>query len=571
MWRSRVFVEGRTQVEPPVIVLFSVSSIGKVERPNSLSGEYSGFSTSEECGEHRETDRILNKWYQSAGYGDSRIHRVNVKGRRKRRLLEVDEDDVGSGGTNVHSERSNRICWFVVCETMCRSKVIYVETRVIVCCVPSFSSEDMKAERSSSSSQLLIYSSPSQREAVMAGKSYSAKVKRELKLAGSQRMYIVFAKDDQGSGLVSDCVLIRFQDSSERKLQRSMTVRSAGSVTRVNYQILVDMRSSGSDDQSYQKIRNRAGSNKGCYKLKSAGMSQVMVAHVFRNSSPRPVEVSETRRWPEAFSVWWYMNCFEEAMTLGGFLVKYTEQFNGSRLKCRNVLGLRIDDMCEEKFVECISSDVFFGLRWSSATGSDQFLKSSQLLMASEGEESQVQCVQENLKCSDFKAESERNAVSGWSYFSAKNLVSSEFEQRYIKVYVGFAGEEIKGVLISSIRSGTAGETHHVLDIDVKEAVKKVSLEYLRELERELGSKVLTKRWSYGVLFEVNQMGLQRIQRRVLLATAAVQSGVQVLNQGASGLRKKIQVPKEFQASISSGFGRLFEDLNCSNKSGVIG
>ncbi|WZZ67748.1 hypothetical protein YC2023_079118 [Brassica napus] len=35
----------------------------------------------------------------------------------------------------------------------------------------------------------------------------------------------------------------------------------------------------------------------GCYKLKSAGMSQVMVAHVFRNSSPRPVEVSETRRW----------------------------------------------------------------------------------------------------------------------------------------------------------------------------------------------------------------------------------------------------------------------------------
>ena len=41
----------------------------------------------------------------------------------------------------------------------------------------------------------------------MAGKSYS--VKRELKLAGSQRMYIVFAKDDQGSGLVSYCVLVR--------------------------------------------------------------------------------------------------------------------------------------------------------------------------------------------------------------------------------------------------------------------------------------------------------------------------------------------------------------------------
>lgn len=44
-----------------------------------------------------------------------------------------------------------------------------------------------------------------------------------------------------------------------------------------------------------------------------------------------------------------------------------------------------------------------------------------------EGEESQVQCVQENLKCSDFKAESERNTVSGWSHFSAKNFVSSEF------------------------------------------------------------------------------------------------------------------------------------------------
>ncbi|KAF3515729.1 hypothetical protein DY000_02062767 [Brassica cretica] len=57
------------------------------------------------------------------------------------------------------------------------------------------------------------------------------------------------------------------QDSSERKLQRSMTVRSAGSVTRVKDQILVDMRSSGSDDQSYQKIRNRAGSNKAGFLL----------------------------------------------------------------------------------------------------------------------------------------------------------------------------------------------------------------------------------------------------------------------------------------------------------------
>ncbi|KAL0806690.1 hypothetical protein Bca101_099182 [Brassica carinata] len=52
--------------------------------------------------------------------------------KKKACLLEVDEDDVGSGGKNVHGGRSNRICWFVVCETMCRSKVIYVETRVIV-------------------------------------------------------------------------------------------------------------------------------------------------------------------------------------------------------------------------------------------------------------------------------------------------------------------------------------------------------------------------------------------------------------------------------------------------------
>ena len=77
------------------------------------------------------------------------------------------------------------------------------------------------------------------------------------------------------------------------------------------------------------------------------------------------VKIQKRCRWSEAFSVWWYMNCFEEAMTLGGFLtevkwlqkedilslvlthilkqeamysVKYTEHFNGSRLKCRNVL-----------------------------------------------------------------------------------------------------------------------------------------------------------------------------------------------------------------------------------------
>ena len=93
-----------------------------------------------------------------------------------------------------------------------------------------------------------------------------------------------------------------------------------------------------------------------CYKSGLQVISQVMVAHVFRNSSPRQVKVSETRRWStwdksrehgfwfwlkfrkdedasvyetitghniqrmvEALSVWWYMNCFEEAMTPGGF------------------------------------------------------------------------------------------------------------------------------------------------------------------------------------------------------------------------------------------------------------
>uniref|UniRef100_A0A0D2ZV26 Uncharacterized protein n=1 Tax=Brassica oleracea var. oleracea TaxID=109376 RepID=A0A0D2ZV26_BRAOL len=285
---------------------------------------------------------------------------------------------------------------------------------------------------------------------------------------------VYFNCDQKNSGSVfTGCeFLVKIFCSLVSKVQ--LHNRSAGSVTRVKDQTLVDMRSSGSDDQSYQKIRNRAGSNKGCYKLKSAGMSQVMVAHVFRNSSPRPVEVSETRRW-------------------------------------------------------------------SSATGSNGFLKSSQLLLAS-GEESQVQCVQENLKCSDFKAESEKNTVSGWSYFSAKNLVKIDEYQSELwhksnhkdkafhsmcnwfevlekaeeemcyelvsetalvcvhqeEVEIFSVRKTLAGLTSVEPKSGTAGETHHVLDIDVKEAVKKVSLEYLRELERELGSKVLTTRWSYG-------------------------------------------------------------------------
>ncbi|WZY88651.1 hypothetical protein YC2023_045386 [Brassica napus] len=61
--------------------------------------------------------------------------------------------------------------------------------------------------------QGVLVSLQSQKEVVMAGKSYSAKVKGELKLSESRVMHVIFAKGDQGSGL----------DSSERKLQRSMT------------------------------------------------------------------------------------------------------------------------------------------------------------------------------------------------------------------------------------------------------------------------------------------------------------------------------------------------------------
>lgn len=49
-------------------------------------------------------------------------------------MLVVDEEDVGSVRKNVHGGRSSRIYWFLVCKTMCRSKVIYLEARVIVWC-----------------------------------------------------------------------------------------------------------------------------------------------------------------------------------------------------------------------------------------------------------------------------------------------------------------------------------------------------------------------------------------------------------------------------------------------------
>ncbi|WZZ67747.1 hypothetical protein YC2023_079117 [Brassica napus] len=73
------------------------------------------------------------------------------------------------------------------------------------------------------------------------------------------------------------------------------------------------------------------------------------------------------------------------------YSVKYTEHFNGSRLKCRNVLGLRMDDMCEEKFVEgeqCYwfrrISQVFsaaYAFRWSSVVGLEVLLIRFQQVM----------------------------------------------------------------------------------------------------------------------------------------------------------------------------------------------
>ena len=47
----------------------------------------------------------------------------------------------------------------------------------------------------------------SQSLVVMAGYSSTA-VYKEWKLSKSQRLYVIFAKNDQDSGLVSNCVLV---------------------------------------------------------------------------------------------------------------------------------------------------------------------------------------------------------------------------------------------------------------------------------------------------------------------------------------------------------------------------
>lgn len=89
---------------------------------------------------------------------------------------------------------------------------------------------------------------------------------------------------------------------------------------------------------------------------------------------------------------------------------------------------------------------MFFGFRWSSVTGSNEFLMSSQCVVGSEfllrslqqlmgfmlvlcGDKKEKRAkwsVQENGKCSDIKAESERNSFWMELFFS-KNLVSTEY------------------------------------------------------------------------------------------------------------------------------------------------
>ncbi|WZZ73801.1 hypothetical protein YC2023_085171 [Brassica napus] len=89
-----------------------------------------------------------------------------------------------------------------------------------------------------------------------------------------------------------------------------------------------------------------------------------------------------------------------------------------------------------------------------------------------EGKENEVECVQENVKCSDIKAESEREKqFLGGAIFSKESCI--------IRV--------LSSSLVQQEKS------HHEHEIDVKEAVKESTFE-----------------------------------RRVLLATPAVQSGVQV-------------------------------------------
>ncbi|KAG5400196.1 hypothetical protein IGI04_014803 [Brassica rapa subsp. trilocularis] len=287
-----------------------------------------------------------------------------------------------------------------------------------------------------------------------------------------------------------------YLDSSERKLQRSMTgllscgtrqvqyfeasrlvqfsevlsCWSAGSVSGVEDQILVDV----------GELRQR------CYKFKSAGYVSGYGSSRFRNSSPRQVEVTAYTGWSKHIQFGGTEIAFEGAMTL-------------------------VVSRVESCLYKCCSAhlQMFFGFRWSSATGSDEFLKSSQCI---EGKENQVECVQENVKCSDIKAESEREKqFLGGAIFSKESCI--------IRV--------LSSSLVQQEKS------HHEHEIDVKEAVKEtvqVQVSRLSWLDRRLvesgliqgGNKYVSgfcKRFSVVFLILISEiLYIESLLNRVVLS-----------------------------------------------------
>nr|VDD00639.1 unnamed protein product [Brassica oleracea] len=225
-------------------------------------------------------------------------------------------------------------------------------------------------------------------------------------------MCVIFAKDDQGSGLVSDCVLVSsfveeicsvvsedgknsswFQDPSERKLGFEFLVcrfslRGRGSDScgcwgaqlamirgykRIRIELVatrldVVLRGFQSQDSSQAHWVNKEfillflfSIGQRCYKFKSAGYVSGYGSSRFRNSSPRQVEVTAYTGWSKHIQVGGTEIAFEGAMTL------VVSRVESCLYKC-----------CSEHL------QMFFGFRWSSATGSDEFLKSSQCIEGKE-------------------------------------------------------------------------------------------------------------------------------------------------------------------------------------------
>uniref|UniRef100_A0A0D3DAC7 Uncharacterized protein n=1 Tax=Brassica oleracea var. oleracea TaxID=109376 RepID=A0A0D3DAC7_BRAOL len=339
----------------------------------------------------------------------------------------------------------------------------------------------------------------------------------ELKLAESQVMCVIFAKDDQGSGLVSDCVLVSsfveeicsvvsedgknsswFQDPSERKLQRSMTVRfslrgrgsdSCGcwgaqlamirGYKRIRIELVatrldVVLRGFQSQDSSQAHwVKSKLSEevllsySKRCYKFKSAGYVSGYGSSRFRNSSPRQVEVTAYTGWSKHIQFGGTEIAFEGAMTL-------------------------VVSRVESCLYKCCSAhlQMFFGFRWSSATGSDEFLKSSQCI---EGKENEVECVQENVKCSDIKAESEREKqFLGGAIFSKESCIIRVLSSRLRNKFLLKFSQSV------SLQEGLVQQekSHHEHEIDVKEAVKEtvqVQVSRLSWLDRRLVESGLIK------------------------------------------------------------------------------